>query len=214
MKIKVSYFFDALCGWCYGFSPAFMEMFEEHKNDIEFEAFCGGMVINDRIGPIGKVAAYIKDAYKVVEEKSGEYFGEDFLNNILEPGTAVFTSIPSAQAMAVVKSEHPELSVPYAAELLKGVYLHGYEPLDHSKYGEMAASVGAKIEDFESKMKSEVMLGRAYEDFKTSHAFGVKGFPTLIATMDEKHYVLSNGFIPYPELKQRFQTLYAYSKEK
>ena len=102
-KIKLIYVYDALCGWCYGFSPVIDQFAKKYKNDLTFEVISGGMVTGGRIGSIGEVAGYISWAYKDVENATGIKFGNNFLNKTLKDGKAIFTSIPPAIAMSVFK---------------------------------------------------------------------------------------------------------------
>ena len=95
-KIKLIYVYDALCGWCYGFSSVINQFAEKYENDLIFEVISGGMVTGGRIGPIGEVVGYISWAYKDVENATGIKFGNNFLNKTLKDGKAIFTSIPPA----------------------------------------------------------------------------------------------------------------------
>jgi putative protein-disulfide isomerase len=116
MKRPVIYYiYDALCGWCYGFSPVIKAFHDAYKDEFEFRIISGGMITGRREGPIGEVAGYIKDAYQQVEETTGVKFGEDFLNKILEPGEAYFSSLPSALAMATFRLYQPDNTVAFAA---------------------------------------------------------------------------------------------------
>jgi len=120
-KMKVIYVYDALCGWCYGFSPVISKLHERHQEELEFEVLSGGMVTGERIGPIGEVAGYISQAYKDVERAAGVTFGEGFLKGILAEGSAIFTSIPPAVALTVFKQHQPKKAVPFAARLQKAI---------------------------------------------------------------------------------------------
>jgi putative protein-disulfide isomerase len=60
--MKMLYFYDALCGWCYGFSPVMQKTAEVYQDQFEFQVVSGGMISGSRIGPIGTVAPYIKTA--------------------------------------------------------------------------------------------------------------------------------------------------------
>ncbi|MFW5762224.1 MAG: DsbA family protein, partial [Cyclobacteriaceae bacterium] len=92
---KIIYCYDALCGWCYGFSPVMEKIHQQYQQDFQFEVISGGMITGERIGPVGEVAPYIKQAYKLVENTTGVKFGDDFLR-VLNEGKAIFTSIPPA----------------------------------------------------------------------------------------------------------------------
>ena len=103
-KPTLLYVYDPLCGWCYGFSPVMQRLHETFHEQIQFEVLSGGMVLGDRAGPIGQVAPYISWAYKHVEERCGVKFGADFLEGVLKPGTAIFSSEKPCTALTVFKS--------------------------------------------------------------------------------------------------------------
>ena len=133
-QLKLIYIYDALCGWCYGFSPVINDFAEKFKEELDIQVVSRGMIRGDRIGPIGEVAPYIKDAYKTVEDSTGVKFGEAFLQAILADGSTVFTSIPASIALSVFKTLQPENSLKYATDLQKAIYLDGVQPLDISAY--------------------------------------------------------------------------------
>ncbi len=41
---RIIYVNDALCGWCYGFSPVITAIHEKYKDELDFEVISGGMV--------------------------------------------------------------------------------------------------------------------------------------------------------------------------
>ena len=55
-KTTVLYVFDPLCGWCYGFSPVMVKLNDNYKENVKFVVISGGMVVGDRIGPLGEKA--------------------------------------------------------------------------------------------------------------------------------------------------------------
>jgi hypothetical protein len=73
MQHKIIYIYDALCGWCYGFSPVMQQLQEKYAGKLEFEVLSGGMIMGLRAGPIGEVAAYIEKAYPDVESETCVY---------------------------------------------------------------------------------------------------------------------------------------------
>ena len=199
--MKIIYVYDALCGWCYGFSPVISELWEKHQEELEFEVLSGGMVTGERIGPIGEVAGYISQAYKEVERATGLKFGDGFLEGILEDGSAVFTSIPPAVALAVFKQHQPEKAVPFAARLQKAIYYDGIEPANYDAYGKLAAEFGLDADAFVSQMKQKESLQMARTEFRRAGAMGVAGFPTLFLEQDGKYTVLARGYMPLERLE-------------
>lgn len=201
---KIIYCYDALCGWCYGFSPVMEKIHQQYQKDFQFQVISGGMVTGERIGPVGEVAPYIKQAYKQVENTTGVKFGENFLQE-LEKGAAIFTSIPPAIAMSILKAEQPELAVPFAGALQKMIYFDGKVPDDLDAYAELAEDFGFRHQDFLSSMKDENFQQLAEKDFAQTARYGVRGFPMVIAEIDQKYYALANGYTSLADMQERME---------
>ncbi len=216
--MKLIYIYDALCGWCYGFAPAMRDFYQNHKNDFEtIDVISGGMITGEGIGAIGEVAPYIKTAYKDVENRTGVQFGEKFLKDILEEGSAIFTSIPPSIALSIFKKEtqeNPQLAgeknekiLHFAEDLQSLIYFDGIIPKDYSKYGELATKYGLDNTDFVEKMNNSDYEKLAQKDFQLSQDFGVNGFPTLIIQKGEEYYLFARGFVDLAELERRFEAM-------
>jgi putative protein-disulfide isomerase len=204
---RLYYCYDALCGWCYGFSPV-MTAFHERHPDLPVRVVSGGMITGERIGPIGEVAGYIKQAYRVVEQRCGVTFGNGFLKNILEDGQAVFTSVPAAVAMTIFRDEKPAEQLAFAADLQRAIYYDGIRPLDEAAYAHRAASFGLDEQAFLANMGNPTYRTRAEEDFRLSQRFGVTGFPTLIYEDERGQYhALARGYVALPQLERQFAAI-------
>ncbi|WGK64834.1 DsbA family protein [Croceiramulus getboli] len=202
--MKIVYVYDALCGWCYGFSPVISQFQEKYKDSLDFEVISGGMITGDRIGPIGEVASYISWAYKNVEKATGVKFGSEFLNKILKDGEAIFTSIPSAIALSVFKTIDSTNSVRYACELQKAIYYDGIEPERLEVYGKIASKFGIDSESFVLTMKDSKYNQSAEDDFAKSAALGVTGFPTVFLEMEGVHHKMGSGYMPFNQLESNY----------
>lgn len=206
-KMKIIYVYDALCGWCYGFSPVMTQFHDKYKDSLSFEVISGGMITNGRIGPIGEVASYISWAYKDVENATGVQFGSVFLNETLKKGTAIFTSIPPAIALSVFKDLDEKNSVQFAAELQKAIYYDGIEPENLDAYGAIATKFGLDAKTFVLKMKEPKYTILAESDFQKSNALGVSGFPTVFVEVDGKYHKIGSGYMPFNQLETNFLTI-------
>lgn len=209
-KATIFYFYDALCGWCYGFSPVFKEFYEKHKENYQFQVVSGGMITGTQAGPIGKVAGYIKEAYKTVENRTGVKFGEAFLKDILEEGSTEFNSIPLGVAMTVFKKYQPENQVLFANRLQQAVYYDGIAPMEESYYGPIAEEFSLDGNKFISEMKEEINVKATFEEFSMCKRLGVQGYPTVaIETGEGKLYALSRGYLRLEDLEANFEDILA-----
>lgn len=199
------YVFDPLCGWCYGFSPSMKKLETQWKDRLDFQVVSGGMVLGERIGPLGEVAPYIKSAYKDVENATGVKFGEAFVKGTLEKGTAIFSSQLISQALAVVNQDAPNRAVEAAHALQSLVYFEGKEPEVVASYDGFALQFGYTVEDFRTKLKSDAIVKATQEGFYLSRRLGVRGFPTVFLKKDGKHITIANGCVPYSTLESNLQ---------
>jgi putative protein-disulfide isomerase len=204
--MKLIYVYDALCGWCYGFSPVITDFSARHASEFAVEVVSGGMVLGERIGPIGEVAPYISWAYKDVEKATGVQFGTAFLAHTLKEGSAIFTSEPAALAMAAFRTHLPQQSLAFAARLQKAIYSEGIPPLRWEAYGDMAAEFGLDARAFVQQLKNSETKRAAQADFLRSNQLGVQGFPTVFLERDGQLYQLSSGYVSLENLEQQYQT--------
>ncbi len=207
-KPTIYYAYDALCGWCYGFSDVMTEFYERNAHKYNFHVLSGGMVTGERIGPIGEVAGYIKEAYLTVENATGVKFGEAFLAE-LDKGEAIFTSIPAAKAMALFRSQKPDEMIAFAARLQKAIYEEGLPPAELSTYGTCAADFNLDAAAFEENMQLEKIDQLIIEEFKTVANWGITGFPCVIYKDDDKAYMVARGYTPLNVLEETVENVKA-----
>ncbi len=200
-KPEIIYVFDALCGWCYGFSPVIQKLHEEFEKTADFLVLSGGMIKEEDAGPVGEMAWYIKQAYKQVEDVSGVKFGKEFLENVLEKGDAVFDSVTPARAMAVFRLEKIELAVDFAARLQKAIYFHGMLPGNDETYKALAAEFQLDPDTFVARMKTREIDEIVRNEFQVVAGMGVKGYPSVIVRKGGEMKTLSRGYMDYDALR-------------
>jgi putative protein-disulfide isomerase len=206
VKPCVWYAYDALCGWCYGFSPVMQQIHTEFTRVVDFEVLSGGMVRGDRIGAIGEVAPYISWAYKTVEEQTGVRFGNNFLHGILSEGKAEFTSIPAALAMAVFKMYKPTLALQFAHRLQSAIYYDGIQPSIYQEYSSYASEFGIDSEEFLIQMSSPTAREAAEKEFAVCAQLGITGFPTVLIQQGQTLTILTEGYLDKPTLANRIES--------
>lgn len=203
-KLSIIYVYDALCGWCYGFSPVLKQIFEKFTEDFNFEVISGGMILGEREGSIGEVASYIKSAYKTVEDTTGVKFGEHFVNIVLEEGTQYFSSEKPAIALSVFKSYHPDKAFLFAHELQSAIYHDGLDLSKDESYLSLLSKYKISGHDFISKLNSEEYKQAAYYDFALAKQLQVTGYPAvLIKTGELNFYLIAKGYTDLDTMELR-----------
>ena len=201
-KTKILYVYDALCGWCFGFSPTMQKISQQYNDLLDIEVISGGLKVGESVGPLNTIAPYIKTAYKTVEKTCGVTFGEPFVHGTLQRGTMILNSVPPAIALCIVKERYPEKALEFAALLHTMIYKDGIEPEAYEKYAAYAERIGYNKEEFTKKMYDPLYKEKAFAEFSRATALGAVSFPTVMIEKDGRYEVLFSGYMPYEKAKK------------
>lgn len=210
MKHILYYCYDAYCGWCYGFSPVMKKFAEQNKDLFDIEVLSGGMITGDQVMPINKIADFIKNSYKRVEDLTGIKFGEDFLWHINNPEDSdwIMNSEKPAIALCIFKDYHPSRQIEFAADLQVALNFEGRDLDDDEAYRHLLDKYSIQPEAFYEKLASEEYKERAYYEFALCKQLQVTGFPAVLLQINEsKFYMLARGYTSYDELEQRLENI-------
>jgi putative protein-disulfide isomerase len=192
-KTRLLYFFDPLCGWCYGFSPVIKQIAEEGKDSLEVEAITGGMMTGEREGPLGQFSSYILGAIPRVEEFTGVKFGEGY-KKMISDSNHFSSSVKPSIAVNVAKLLKPEIGVAFASEILNIHFAEGYDLNADETYNVLAERFGFNGDEFLMAMKDDRNKRITEQEFERTQRFGVSGFPCLVAERNGQYYLVSSGF--------------------
>jgi len=192
---KLVYVFDPLCGWCYGFSPVVRQLFEATRRRAQWDILTGGMVVGDRVGPIGRLSEFLKQALPRVEGTTGVRFGKAFTTEVLERGTLVLSSLEPSRALQAVKTLAADRALAFAAGVQKALYDEGRDVTSLSVLGDVAESV--RVVGFELEYMKADTYERTLEEFRLVAEMGVTGFPTLLGFDGNQSRVFSRGWAPF-----------------
>ena len=203
-KVKVTYFYDALCGWCFGIYPAIAKLQKKYQSNVEFEVISGGLFLNERAGKVNQAAPHIKNgAYKLVEQLTEVKFGEAFLSDLFGKGENTLDSLLPAIALCIVKECYPEKAMAFATTLTRAVYEDGIDSIDINAYTKYATKIGFEESVFQQRMRDKHYHSIAQQDFHSYLSSGVRGFPTLMIESEKGATILAQGQSTFSEMDQR-----------
>lgn len=199
-KAKLLYFYDPLCGWCFGFSPVISKLEKEFQSQIDFEAISGGMVLGDRVKPLSEMKDYLKEAMPRLEEMTGVKFGKPYLD-ILEEGSLMLNSELPCIAMTVFKSMTNKSSIEFASALQSTLYEKGINLNEIENYKELVESFDLSWEVFKSKLVDPTYKEKTYQEFQIGQQMGIGGFPSVVLSIGKQGYLIARGYRPESEMK-------------
>lgn len=111
-KYQLTYAFDALCGWCYGFAPALHRFAADNADRIRLQVLSGGLFTGHAAGPLSAYP-HIPDANHRIAQLTGVRFGEQY-RQVLSEGSLVMDSTAPAMGLAALRRQAPERALePY-----------------------------------------------------------------------------------------------------
>jgi putative protein-disulfide isomerase len=207
MKPRIIYVYDALCAWCYAFSPVIKAVHEYYSADFDFEVISGGMVMGERIGPINKLSDFSGDLFKSVEAHTGIIFGTAFLQQ-LAAGEMIFTSEVPAVALCVFKTLEPSRAVEFAHDLQNSIYFDGKEPADIDLYRYLAVNFSIDPDEFEGRMNDPDLKEAARYDFALAKQLEASVYPSVfIQQTESKFYLVARGYANYETMELRINNV-------
>ncbi|MFF5370180.1 DsbA family protein [Streptomyces sp. NPDC013187] len=205
--MKLSYVFDAYCGWSHGFSRTLREVVSRNP-ELDVEVVSGGLFTGPRRVPIREFG-YVQGANAKIAELTGAEFGEAY-DRLIADGSFVMDSEAAARGVAALRQVAPTRQVESAAALQRAFYVDGLSLSDAATYRKVAEESGldadAVIAAFEAPRAQEA----AEADFRRAAALGVTGFPTLLAVDGDRATPLAYGNATATEVEQRLSSLTAH----
>jgi putative protein-disulfide isomerase len=182
------YIGDPMCSWCYGFGPE-LDKIKAAFPETPVEMVMGGL----RAGGTEKMSelnGFLKDHWEEVQKASGQPFNYAILNN----HEVLYDTEPACRAVIVMGKLKPEVKYEYFKAIQESFYYHNTLPNDDDTYVQLAIKFGVDGETFHKLFKKQQSIMDAYSEFDLANNLGVQGFPCLIAKIDGKLYVATNGY--------------------
>lgn len=206
-KPTLYYIYDALCGWCYGFSPVMQKLQRQYAGQLAFEVLSGGMITGNRVQPIGAMAEYIRRASAQLESVTGVSPSEAYQANILDAGTYISNSVPPAVALCILKEASPGAQVPLASAIQGLLYAQGKDLNVADTYLPLAANQGLAEEVFRERFTDPAYEAKARKDFSQVQSWGIDGFPAVIGRKGSVYFLLTHGFQPYEPMSEMVEQM-------
>lgn len=183
---RLTYVFDAYCGWCYGFAPALHQFAKDNAHRIDLEVLSGGLFVgnSDNVfagNPAAPISAYphIPAANARISALTGVEFGEGYLE-VLREGTRVMDSTDAATGLLALTRQDPARALEAAGAMQHAWYTDGSSLSDPATYKRIAATLGLDVEAVTAALADPTLRTAAKAQFDDVARLGVHAYPTLL----------------------------------
>jgi putative protein-disulfide isomerase len=202
--MNLIYVGDAMCSWCYGFAKPLDELLADPQDaaPLQLALVMGGLrpFTTEPIAP--ERASELAGHWHRVAEASGQPFAQAPHTALHLPGF-VYDTEPAARATVTVRTLWPQHVWRYFKAVQHAFYAEARNVVDPAVLADIAVELGLPRAEFGQAFASQKMRDLTMQDFQQSQAWGIRGFPTLVAEHDDHLHLVGSGFMPIDTLRER-----------
>lgn len=202
--LKLEYFYDPLCGWCYASAPALASLADTYPDALQMRP--SGLFAGGGARRMASMADHAWRNDTRIAELTGQVFSTDYRDNVLRKPDALFDSSYATRAIQAMGELDTRLEPIVLHELQKARYIDGK---DTSMAVEVAAVVvrvaeahGLAIGEAEFSVRleeDEALADRANERMgmtvRQMQSFSGSGVPQLLVTVGNHREIVQGGHI-------------------
>lgn len=197
------YFGDPMCSWCWGFKPV-LEQVDAEYPELKRITVLGGLRGESNAPMSDELMAMVRNAWVRIEEATGQPFNHDLW---LEH-RPLSTTLPACRAVLAVRLIAPEKEWPFMVGLFGAYFTRGQDPTRRETYLEVADRLDLDLQAFELRLDSDEVEHALQKDLALTRKFGVTGFPSVVLSIRDNHYLVSPGYQPIEGMRRAINAAY------
>lgn len=202
MAVEILYFANPMCSWCWGFAPVIRHVRDAHGDAVRVTVALGSL--GHGKGPMRpEDKAYIREHWEHVQERTGQPFDFAFFDR----EGFVYDTEPACRAVAVMRAQHPELTLPYLHAVHRAFYSENRDVTAADELRRIAEAEGADGAAFGELFGNPAVPAAVAEEFAQTARLGVTGYPTLLGLTEGEAHLLSLGCQPVEQVMEALQPL-------
>jgi len=173
--VTVHYFYDPLCGWCYGAAPLIEHLAE--RNDIKLELHPGGLFNHRTIDQASR--RHFLDSDQRIHALSGVIFGDAYLAKMRKTDTVILDSmLPIRAILAAGQCGKSGL------EMLKRIQITHYQQGKTAHVpavlAELAQAMGIEADVWHATFKATNEQDAISESTQQMIQYQLQGYPSMM----------------------------------
>jgi len=198
--MRLVYFADPMCSWCYGFGPA-LAWALARRPAVRLELVMGGLRAFNTQVLTASFRATLLGHWRHVADASGLPFNPA----ALDQEGFVYDTEPACRAVVTVRETDAAKAFGFLEAVQRAFYRDGRDVTQAGVLAEIAAANGLAGDAFRSRFESDTMREATKRDFATTQALGVGGFPTLAVGDGPRLSLVTAGYIGAEVLESRLE---------
>jgi putative protein-disulfide isomerase len=200
--MNLIYVGDAMCSWCYGFAKPLDALLADPQDaaPLQLALVMGGLRPFTTEPITAARADELAGHWHRVAEASGQPFTPAPHTAMHQPGF-IYDTEPASRATVTVRSLWPQHVWRYFKAVQHAFYAEGRNVTEPGVLADIAEQLGLPRAEFGRAFASQEMRDATLQDFQQSQAWGVRGFPTLVAEHGDHLHLVGSGYMPIETLR-------------
>ncbi|NNN44776.1 MULTISPECIES: DsbA family protein [Vibrio] len=197
--VKVHYFFDPMCGWCFGASPLLETLAE--MPTITLKLHPGGMLPRSELA--AEFRAHILEADQQISLVTGQVFGEAYRSRIASQQPLIVDSYLTAQAIIAAEALQG-LGLAMLKKIQQAHYQRGLTVAEPEVLAQLASQLGIEHDKWHNAMqqaKSDLPATIANSQ-QLMAQYQLRGFPSLMIEQANGQWHSVQPSVYYGKLNQ------------
>ena len=196
--MRLLYFADPLCSWCYGFGPELTKLLDRHPG-TRLDLVMGGLRPYNTQPTTAEFKAGLREHWRHVATASGLPFSE----SALEREGFIYDTEPSCRAVVTARDMDVSKAYGYLKAIQRAFYRDGRDATSGDVLADIAAESGYERDTFRMNLDSQLMREEVKTDFTTTKTQRVNGFPTLSVSYGPRLFLVTSGYVTDDVLEYR-----------
>ena len=202
--MNLIYVGDPMCSWCYGFARPLDALLADPQDaaPLQLALVMGGLRPFTTEPMSAERVTELAGHWQHVEEASGQPFAELPHTALNTPGFAYNTE-PACRAVVTLRTLRPPQVWRYFKAVQQAFYAEARNVTDPAVLADLTVQCGLPRDEFTHSFASQAMRDATLADFRQSQAWGIRGFPTLLAEHGAHLHLVGSGYMPIGTLREQ-----------
>ncbi|RDX35647.1 DsbA family protein [Kangiella sp. HD9-110m-PIT-SAG07] len=185
MPVKLFYFHDPMCSWCWGFAPTWQRLQDrinsELNHKLKIEYILGGLAPDsDEPMPL-ELQQTLQSYWRRIEQMLGTEFNHDFWAKC-QPRRSTY---PACRAVIAAGKQGKEKAMIRAIQ--EAYYLKAKNPSDYSTHVDLAQNINLNEKAFAQDIHSDKTNEELHRQIQLHRSLPSNGFPSLVIEYEKGH---------------------------
>jgi putative protein-disulfide isomerase len=206
--MNLIYVADPMCSWCYGFGKTMTALLADPRDaaPLQLALMMGGLRPYTTEPLATGRADELLGHWAHVQQATGMPFTPAPHTAMHRPGF-VYDTEPASRATVAVRTHWPQHVWHYFKRVQHAFYAEGRDVAQPEVLADIAEEQGLPRGNFATAFASEAAREATRQDFAQAQAWGIRGFPALVAEAAGQLHLVTQGYLPEDALRERLAAL-------